>query len=136
MLISDNFTVKIKLKDKITFAFAPRKFSLSERNEIKKITDNLLQRGIIKVSTLSYCAHMVLVRKKNGLFRLCIDLRPLNNRVEKQKFPFPVIEDNLARLNGKSIFSLIELKDGFHLISIPITRNTSRLQPQTVSLNT
>lgn len=50
--------------------------------------------------------------------RLCVDLRPLNNRVLKQKYPLPVIEDCLSRLSGRSVFSLLDLKDSFHQISV------------------
>jgi len=58
------------------------------------------------------------VRKRNGKIRLCVDLRPLNERVVKQKYPFPLIEDCLSRLGNKSVFSLLDLKDGFHQIKL------------------
>lgn len=58
------------------------------------------------------------MRKKNGSMRLCVDLRPLNSRVIKQKYPFPLIEDCLSRLSGKSVFSLLDLKDGFYNIKL------------------
>lgn len=45
-------------------------------------------------------------------------MRPLNDRVIKQRYPFPIIEDCLTRLSGKKIFTLIDLKDGFHNIKI------------------
>jgi len=61
---------------------------------------------------------VVPVRRRNGKLRLCIDLRPLNSRVIKQKYPFPVVEDCLSRLNGKSVFTLLDLKDGFHNIKV------------------
>lgn len=57
-------------------------------------------------------------KKKNGTLRLCVDLRPLNSRVIKQKYPFPIIEDCLARLSSKTIFTSLDLKDGFHHIKI------------------
>lgn len=47
-----------------------------------------------------------------------MDLRPLNSRVIKQKYPFPLIEDCLSRLNGKNVFTLHDLKDGFHQIAV------------------
>lgn len=87
-------------------------------NKLRKITDDLLARGIIKPSISLYCARIVPIRKRNGDMRLCVDLRPLNEREYKQKYPFPVIEDCLARLNGKSVFTLLDLKDGFHQIRI------------------
>lgn len=61
---------------------------------------------------------LVPVRKKNDSLRLCVDLRPLNDRVIKQKYPFPLIEDCLARLSNKSIFTLLDLKNGFHQIKL------------------
>jgi len=65
-----------------------------------------------------YCARVIPVRKRNGQMRLCVDLRPLNSRVEKQKFPFPVIEECLTRLGNKIVFTLIDLKDSFHQINV------------------
>lgn len=58
------------------------------------------------------------MRKKNGFMRLCVDLRPFNERVVKQKYPFPLIEDCLARLSSKKVFSLLDLKDEFHQIKV------------------
>ncbi|CAL1683231.1 unnamed protein product [Lasius platythorax] len=50
--------------------------------------------------------------------RLCVDLRSLNSRVVKQKYPFPLIKDCLSRLSNKSVFTLLNLEDGFHHIKI------------------
>lgn len=47
-----------------------------------------------------------------------MNLRPLNSRVEKQKYPFPIIEDCLSRLANKKFFTLLDLKDGFHQIAV------------------
>lgn len=70
--------------------------SWSEQKQLKEITDDLLERNIIKYSTSPYCARVVPVKKKNGTLRLCVNLRPLNSRVIKQKYPFPLIENCLA----------------------------------------
>jgi len=63
---------------------------------------------------------VVPVRKKIGTLRLCVNLRPLNKRVMKRKYPFPAIKDclSLAQLGNKSIFTFLDLKDGFHQIGI------------------
>lgn len=50
--------------------------------------------------------------------RLYVDLRPLNDRTIKQKYPFPMIEDCLARLSNKSVFISLDLKNGFHNIKL------------------
>jgi len=65
--VKDNYTVKINLKDDTTYAYAPRKFAWTERIQIREITDDLLNRGIIKHSTSPYCARVVPVRKKTVL---------------------------------------------------------------------
>jgi len=117
-VVQDDYSVKVNLKDNTTYAFAPRRFAYMERLQIREITDDLLDRGIIKHSASPYCARVVPVRKKNGTLRLCVDLRPLNERVVKQKYPFPLIEDCLSRLGNKSVFTLLDLIDGFHLIKI------------------
>jgi len=106
----------VSLKDYSTFAFAPRRFA--ERLEIRKITSDILAREIIKYSLSPYCARVIPVQKKNGSLRLCVDLCPLNDRVVKQKYSFLLIEDCLSRLNDKKIFSLLDLKDGFHQINV------------------
>lgn len=98
-IIDDDYFVKVALKDESTYAFAPRRFAWTERIQIREIVDDLLARDIIQISTSFYCARVVPVRKKNGTLRLCVDLRSLNDRVVKQKYPFPLIEDCLARLS-------------------------------------
>ena len=116
--VTDNGDVKINLRDDSVYAYAPRKFAWSERIKLREITDDLLERGIIQTSTSPYCARVVPMLKRDGSTRLCVDLRPLNRRVIKQKYPFPVIEDCVSRLGNKSVFTLLDLKDGFHNIKL------------------
>ncbi|KMQ85071.1 hypothetical protein RF55_16630 [Lasius niger] len=49
---------------------------------------------------------------------MCIDLRPLNQRIHPQKFRFPLIDDQLDQLHGKCVFTKLDLRDGFHQIKI------------------
>ncbi|KMQ82635.1 blastopia polyprotein, partial [Lasius niger] len=93
--VDDDYKVEVNIKDPSVFAYAPRRFAMEERKQIRAITDDLLQRGIIRVSVSPYCARVVPVRKKDGRLRLCVDLRPLNSRVVKQKYPFPIVEECL-----------------------------------------
>lgn len=62
--IEDDYTVRVNLKDKSIFAFAPRRFAFAEREQVRDITDDLLKRGIIKPSVSPYCSRVVPVRKK------------------------------------------------------------------------
>jgi len=75
--------------------------------KLKQIIDDLLDRKIIRPSISPYCSRVVLVNKRNGEKRMCIDLRPLNKIVQKQRYTFPVIEDHLNKLyEKKTIYKL------------------------------
>lgn len=114
--VQDDYTVEVNLKD--FSVYSPRRFAKIERLQIRAITDDLLRRGVIKPSVSPYCARIVPVKKKSGKMRLCVDLRPLNSRVIKQKYPFPIIEECLSRLHNKRVFTLLDLKDSFHQIRV------------------
>ncbi|CAL1672042.1 unnamed protein product [Lasius platythorax] len=133
--VIDDYSVTVHLKGTSPYAYAPRKFALKEKEQIREITDDLLERGIIKRSTSPYCARIVPVRKKNGNLRLCVDLRPLNARVIRQKYLFPLIEDCLTQLSNKIVFTLLDLKDGFQLRFTRVVRNILHLQRPTGNLS-
>lgn len=116
--INDGYSVAVYLKDHSLFRYAPRRMSMAEKIKLQEIIDDLLQRNIIRPSISPYCSRVVLVTRRSGKARMCIDLRPLNQRIHPQKYPFPIIEDHLDKLHGKKIFTKLDLKDGFHQISI------------------
>lgn len=116
--IEDDHNVQIYLKDKSLFKYAPRRMSYSEKEDLQKIVDDLLNRNIIKTSISPYCSRVILVTRRNGKKRICVDLRPLNQRIYPQKYPFPIIDDQLDKLGNKQIFTKLDLKDGFHQLSI------------------
>lgn len=64
LMIEDDYSVKVNLKDESVFAFSPRRFAYNEKIQIREITDDLLSRNIIKESNSPYCARVVPVRKK------------------------------------------------------------------------
>jgi len=116
--LKEEYYVRVHLKDNSLFRYAPRRMSFAEKAQLEDITNDLLTRGIIKPSISPYCARVVLVNKQNGQKRMCVDLRPLNQRISAQKYPFPIIEDQIDQLHGKRVFTKLDLKDGFHQIDI------------------
>lgn len=113
-----NDPLEIKLKNNDVFYFQPRRLSYFEKNELQKIIDQLLENKIIRPSNSEYSSPIVLVKKKTGELRLCIDYRELNKRTCKDRYPIPLIDDHLDSLRGNRYFSSIDLKDGFHHIEV------------------
>ncbi|GBG59588.1 hypothetical protein CBR_g49848 [Chara braunii] len=80
--------------------------------------DDLLAKGWIRPSSSPYGAPVLFVRKKNKDLRLCIDYRKLNAQAVKNAGPLPRIDDLLERLGGAKYFSKLDMKSGYHQISI------------------
>lgn len=101
-----------------SFYFTPRRLAWNERGEVRRIIDGLRQKGIIRPSNSNFCSPIVLVKKKNNTYRMCIDYRTLNKITVKDRYPLPLVEDQIEELSGKSYFTSLDLKDGFHHVPI------------------
>lgn len=113
-----DYEMKIELKKQEYFHFKPRRLSFEQKKKVDGKIDELLKARIIKESCSPYASPIVLIPKKDNDFRLCVDYRKLNKNTIRDNFPLPVIDDLLDTLRNKTIFSILDLKSGFHQIKI------------------
>ncbi|GAU45290.1 hypothetical protein TSUD_327480 [Trifolium subterraneum] len=99
-------------------SMAPYRMSASELHELKKQLEELLEKKFIRPSVSPWGAPVLLVKKKEGSMRLCIDYRQLNKATIKNKYPLPRIDDLMDQLVGACVFSKIDLRSGYHQIRV------------------
>jgi len=97
---------------------APYKMAPAELAELKKQIEDLLEKKFIRPSASPWGAPVLLVKKKDGSSRLCVDYRQLNKLTIKNKYPLPRIDDLLDQLRGACVFSKIDLRFGCHRILV------------------
>lgn len=108
----------IKLTENKVINYKPYRISFHERDIVRQIVDDLLKAGIVEPSTSPYASPVLLVKKKEGGYRMCVDYRALNRITEKERYPLPIIQDLLDRLVDKSVFCCLDLANSYHQIRI------------------
>ena len=96
----------------------PYKSAWKEREIIQRQVDTMLKQGIIEASDSPWSSPVVLVKKKDGEWRFCVDYRKLNNITVKDVYPLPRIDDALCRHSGSKFFSIMDLQSGYHQIEL------------------
>ena len=83
------------------------------QSEVRKCLDTWLKQGIIRPSKSPYASQVVIVRKKSGEIRLCVDFHKLNAISVRDSFPLPRVEEALQAVQAAVWFSSFDLAQGY-----------------------
>jgi len=97
---------------------ALRRHPIAYLDAIDEYVDQLRQKDMIEPSGGPWCSNIVVVRRKDGRLRLCVDYRGLNARTYYDSYPLPNIEATLDALGGSSWFCTLDLRSGYHNVVI------------------
>ena len=122
-------TYQVKLKpDAEPFAlFTPRNVPIPLRPKVQEELSRMESLGVISrvEQPTQWCSGMVIVPKRTGSVRICVDFRRLNESVLRETHPLPKVDNTLAQLAGATIFSKIDANSGFW--QIPINESSREL---------
>ncbi|XP_011688730.1 PREDICTED: uncharacterized protein K02A2.6-like [Wasmannia auropunctata] len=96
----------------------PRRLPTVERDIVEKQVHDWLKDGIVKPCSSEYASPVVVVKKKDGSSRVCIDYRKLNRVMVKDRYPLPLIEDQLDKLQEAKVFTTLDLRNGFFHVNV------------------
>ena len=103
----------IELLDTEPFKERFRRIAPPLVEEVREHLQEMLDGGAIRPSQSPWCNEVVLVRKKDGGLRFCIDFRRLNSWTKKDTYPIPRMQETMESMVGARFFSTMDLKSGF-----------------------
>ena len=109
---------EIKTLDKPAIKQRPRREAYGTQPIVREEIEKMLAQDVIEPSTSAWASPIVLVKKKDGTSRFCVDYRCLNEVTIKDAYPLPRIEDNLDALQGACWFSTLDLASGYWQVEV------------------
>lgn len=109
---------EIPLTDEVPVRQRYRRLPPSQYEQVREHIQGLLEGGVIRPSTSPYASPIVLVQKKSGELRMCVDYRQLNAKTRRDAYPLPRIEETLDALGGAKYFSTLDLASGYNQVPV------------------
>ncbi|GFW85327.1 retrovirus-related Pol polyprotein from transposon 412 [Trichonephila clavipes] len=108
-----NIELDIALTDDEPIFHKPRRLPFAEGDIVDAQVDKWVENGVVEPCSSPYASQVVVVKKKDGKSRVCIDYRRLNRKLIKDNCPLPLIDDILDCLQNAKIFTTLDKKNGF-----------------------
>ncbi|KAJ8712243.1 hypothetical protein PYW07_005085 [Mythimna separata] len=109
---------RIDTGDAVPISSPPYRVSPAKKEIIRQQLDKMLEEEVIEEAESEWASPVVLVPKKNGEVRFCVDYRKLNSVTRADKYPLPVIDELLQSTKPNSVMSTIDLKAGYWQINV------------------
>ena len=109
---------RIDTRDASPIRQPPRRLPLAKQQDASKAVEDMEKDGVIESSSSPWASPIVLVKKKDGSTRFCVDYRKLNSVTRKDSYPLPRIDDTLEALSGATWFSTLDLKSGYWQVEV------------------
>ncbi|CAC5396906.1 unnamed protein product [Mytilus coruscus] len=108
----------IPTTDNIPVKIPHRRIPPNQWSEVREYLQNALKLGVIQASSSPYSAPVVIIPRKKGKLRMCVDFRGLNSKTRKDAYPLPRIEEALDAFYGTKYFCSLDLVHGFHQLPV------------------
>ncbi len=121
-MLDGDYHIKIDTKVQPVL-HAPRRVPVALKDTLEAELDRLVEEEIIAPVTAPtpWVNSLVVVAKKNGRLRLCLDPKDLNKAIQREHYPLPTIEDVATRLHGANVFTKLDVKSGFWHVKLDET---------------
>ena len=108
-----NAPILLNIRDATPISQAPYRMNPQKKEFLHQEIANMEKDGIIRKSTSPWASPVVIVDKKDGTYRICIDYRKLNKVTKPDAFPLPRIDDMLESFGGAQWFTTLDLASGY-----------------------